>query len=211
MFLSGAETQQLSQRQERRAVGWMVGVGTGIPFLLGLVIGPRLIGPALAGPNGNRVSLTIVMAVAIAVTSVPVVSKIFADLNILNTHFARIILGVAVLEDIVLWLALAVATASAGKTVMSLRRMSYQLGFTVGFFVLGLTLLPRAVKRINKSRFNVIAAHTPVAYAIAVLLAYCALAGALGVTCSLRRFSRDLRSSTRSANFSAARWKRSGR
>lgn len=178
MFLSGAETQQLFQREERRAVGWLVGVGTGIPFLLGLALGPRLVSPALAGPNGNHVSLTIVMAVAIAVTSVPV---IFADLRILNTRFARIILGVAVLEDIVLWLALAVATASAGKTVLSVRDMSYHLATTVGFFVLGLTLLPRAVKRINKSRFNVVANHAPVAYAIAVLLAYCALAGALGV------------------------------
>jgi Kef-type K+ transport system membrane component KefB len=39
----------------------------------------------LAGPNGNRVSLIIILAVGVAVTSVPVVSKIFADLKILHT------------------------------------------------------------------------------------------------------------------------------
>ena len=38
------------------------------------------------------------------------------------------------------------------------------------------------VKRINKSRFNVVAKHSPVAYAIAVLLGYCAVAGALNVS-----------------------------
>ncbi len=38
------------------------------------------------------------------------------------------------------------------------------------------------MKRINKSRFNVLAKHSPVAYAIAVLLAYCVVAGALGVS-----------------------------
>jgi Kef-type K+ transport system membrane component KefB len=182
MFLSGAETQQLFTREERRVVGWLGVVGTGIPFVLGLIFGPWLIRPALAGPNGNRVSLIIILAVGVAVTSVPVVSKIFADLKILHTRFARLVLGVAVLEDIALWLALAVATAVAGKTALDPRAMTYHLLATVAFFVLGLTLVPRLVKRVNKSRFNVVAKNSPVAYAIAVLLAYCAVAGALQVS-----------------------------
>ena len=74
MLLSGAETRQLFTREERREVGWLTIVGTGIPFVMGLVFGPSLIHPALAGPNGNRVSLIIVLAVGVAVTSVPVVS-----------------------------------------------------------------------------------------------------------------------------------------
>lgn len=181
MFLSGAETQQLFSRDERREVGWLAGVGTGIPFVVALLLGPRFIGPALAGPRANRLSLIIILAVGVAVTSVPVVSKIFADLKILHTRFARLILGVAVLEDIVLWLALAIATAIAGATAIDLKSISLHLLVTVAFFVLGLTLIPRAVKKINKSRFNVLAAQSPVAYALAVLLAYCVAAGALGV------------------------------
>jgi len=182
MFLSGAETRHLFTREERREVGWLVIVGTGIPFVLGLVLGPWLIRPALAGPNGNRISLIIILAVGVAVTSVPVVSKIFADLKILHTRFARLILGVAVLEDIVLWLALALATALAGKSVLNPRQMSYHLVVTIAFFGLGLTVVPRVVKRINKSRFNIFAKQSPLAYAIAVLLAYCVVAGALDVS-----------------------------
>jgi Kef-type K+ transport system membrane component KefB len=182
MFLSGAETQRLFSREERREVGWVVIVGTGIPFVLGLALGPWLIHPALAGPNGNRISLVIILAVGVAVTSVPVVSKIFADLKILHTRFARLVLGVAVLEDIVLWLALALATAMAGQTVLNPRQMSFHLIATIGFFGLGLTVVPRIVKRINRSRFNVFAKHSPVAYAIAVLLVYCVVAGALDVS-----------------------------
>jgi Kef-type K+ transport system membrane component KefB len=147
-----------------------------------LALGPWLIRPALAGPNGSRVSLIIIIAVGVAVTSVPVISKIFADLNIFHTRFARLVLGVAVLEDIVLWLALAVATAMAGKTALNPREMSYHLITTIGFFGMGLTVIPRIVKRINKSRFNVFAKNSPVAYAIAVLLGYCVVAGALGVS-----------------------------
>ena len=182
MFLSGAETRELFTREERREVSWLTLVGTGIPFLLGLVFGPRLVGPAIEGPNSSRVSLVIILAVAVAVTSVPVISKIFADLKILNTRFARLVLGVAVLEDIVLWAALAVATSLAGKAVLNPKHMAYHLLATVAFFLLGLTVLPRAVKRFNKARFNVMAQHSPVGYALAVLFAYCVLAGALDVS-----------------------------
>jgi Kef-type K+ transport system membrane component KefB len=181
MFMSGAETKQLFSRDERREVSWLAIVGTGIPFIIGLVFGPMLVGPAIAGPKGNKLSLVIILAVGVAVTSVPVISKIFADLKILHTRFARLVLSVAVLEDIVLWAALAVATALAGTAVLHPRQMAYHLFTTVGFFVLGLTLLPRAVKRFNKSKFNVLAKHSPVGYALAVLLAYCVVAGVLQV------------------------------
>jgi Kef-type K+ transport system membrane component KefB len=97
MFLSGAETQQLFTREERREVGWLTMVGTGLPFALGLLLAPMLIRPSLEGPNGNRLSMIIILAVGVAVTSVPVVSKIFSDLKILHTRFARLVLGVAVL------------------------------------------------------------------------------------------------------------------
>jgi Kef-type K+ transport system membrane component KefB len=182
MFLSGAETRQLFTREERKEVGWLTIVGTGIPFFLALIFGRWLLRPELAGPNSNRISLIIILAVGVAVTSVPVVSKIFADLKILHTRFARLVLGVAVLEDIGLWLALAVATAMAGNTALNPRQMSYHLVATVLFFLLGLTVLPRAIKRINKSRFNIFAKNAPVAYAISVLLAYCVLAGLLDVS-----------------------------
>ena len=182
MFLSGAETRQLFTRDERREVGWLAFVGTGIPFLLALLLGPWLVRPQLAGPNGNRISLIIILAVGVAVTSVPVVSKIFADLKILHTRFARLVLGVAVLEDIGLWLALALATAMAGTSLLNPRQVTYHLITTIVFFALGLTLLPRIIKRINKSRFNLFAQDSPIAYAISVLLAYCVLAGLLDVS-----------------------------
>ena len=73
------------------------------------------------------------------------------------------------------------ATATAGKVALNPRQMSYHLLATLAYFVLGLTIVPRVVKRINKSRFNVLAQQSPTGYAIAVLLAYCAVAGALDV------------------------------
>jgi K+:H+ antiporter len=182
MFLSGAEARQLFGKEERREVAWLSLVGTGIPFALGLIFGPRIIDASLAGPHGNTLSLTIILAVGVAVTSIPVVSKIFSDLNILGTRFARLVLGVAVLEDIVLWLALAVATATAGQAALNSHKVVVHLTSTIVFFALGLSLLPRAVKRANKSRFNVVARQSPIAYVLAVLLGYCVVAGALDIS-----------------------------
>jgi Kef-type K+ transport system membrane component KefB len=55
MFLSGAETQQVFTREERREVGGLTMVGTGIPFVLGLVLGPWLI--ALRSPVRRATAL----------------------------------------------------------------------------------------------------------------------------------------------------------
>lgn len=86
MFLAGAETQQLFTRDDRRQVGWPTIVGSRLPLALGLLFAPWLVRPSLAGPNGNSILLTIILAVGVAVTSVPVVSEILADLNILHHH-----------------------------------------------------------------------------------------------------------------------------
>src|SRR3954470_20277724 len=152
MFLSGATVRQLFTREERREVGWLMSVGTGTPFLVALAIGATLNLTAISGPRGNTVSLVIILAVGVAVTSIPVIARIFADLKILHTRFARLVLGVAVLEDIALWAALAIATAIAGSTLLNPGSMAQHLAKTIGFFVIGLTLLPRMVKRFNKAR-----------------------------------------------------------
>src|SRR5271165_6588118 len=115
----------------------------------GAAVGTVVDPPVVCRPKRES-CFAIVLAVGVAVTSVPVVSKIFADLKILHTRFARLVLGVAVLEDIALWLALAVATAVAGKAALNPRAMSYHLITTIGFFLLGLSIVPRIVKRINQ-------------------------------------------------------------
>src|SRR5439155_195284 len=77
MFLSGAETQQLFTREERREVGWLTIVGTGIPFALALVLGPWLVRPSLAGPNGNPAALIIMLSYCVVAGALDV-SLVFA-------------------------------------------------------------------------------------------------------------------------------------
>src|SRR5205814_9115444 len=97
-------------------------------------------------------------------------------------RFARRGRGVAVLDDIGLGAALAIATGMAGKAVLHPGDMAWHLTATILFFVLGRTLIPRAVKRFNKAEINILARNSPVAYVMAVLFGYCAVAGALQVS-----------------------------
>jgi Kef-type K+ transport system membrane component KefB len=62
------------------------------------------------------------------------------------------------------------------------RKMSWHLAATVAFFVADLTIVPRVVKRINKARLNFVAQQSPVGYALAMLFANCAVAGAMDVS-----------------------------
>src|SRR5579871_5672181 len=128
MFLSGAETRNLFRRGDRREIGWLASVGTGLPFLLAMSIIPFLPTDRLGGPAHQKMALVLVIGIAVAVTSIPVISRIFHDLGILHTRFARLILGVAVMEDIGLWAVLAIATALAKSAVVPRREIIAHVG-----------------------------------------------------------------------------------
>jgi Kef-type K+ transport system membrane component KefB len=182
MFASGAETKRLFTRHDRREVAWLGTVGTGLPFLLVLLASPWLPLHDLMGAAGQRAPVVLVVGIAAAVTSIPVISKIMHDLGILHTRFARLVLGVAVLEDIVLWAVLAIATALAHASAVPQRQIALHVALTLVYFGAGLTAGPALLRRLNAARWNVLTQTSPVAYVVLVLLAYTGLAAAMGVS-----------------------------
>ncbi|HLY92875.1 MAG TPA: cation:proton antiporter [Candidatus Angelobacter sp.] len=181
MFLSGAETKALFQRHERKQIAWLATVGTILPFFIMLGLASLLPLGWFMGERSNRTSLLLVMGIAVSVTSIPVISRIFFDLKILHTRFARLVLGVAVLEDIGLWAVLAVATALAASSGLPKTAIAVHIVLTLVYFALGLTLAPRATKRISKSRFNMLANNSPVTFTLLIVFGYVAAAGLLDV------------------------------
>src|SRR5579859_2250103 len=75
MFISGSEMRCLFMREDRKDVFWLATVGTGLPFLLALAAGRWL--PLerlrLMGAAHQRTSLLLVVGIAVAVTSIPVI------------------------------------------------------------------------------------------------------------------------------------------
>lgn len=182
MFASGAETRNLFCRQNRKQVAWLTGLGTGLPFLITYLALGFLPLTALMGPIHQRMALVLVVGIAISVTSIPVISRIFYDLQILHTRFAGLVLGVAVIEDIVLWAVLAVAMALASSANLPQRIIAEHIGVTVAYFIAALSLAPPLLRRFSETRWNVLAKTSPVGYVIAVLFAYTSLAAILNVS-----------------------------
>jgi Kef-type K+ transport system membrane component KefB len=187
MFVSGSETRRLLAAENRRECAWLVAIGTPLPFFLVLFLGLGGYLPlaSLAGTAQQNTSVLLVLAIAVAVTSIPVISRIFYDLGILHTRFASLILGSAVIEDIILWAVLAVATALAGSATLAQTHIvgdiTAHVGATALYMLAGLTIVPRLFRFANRSRFNFLAKMSPVAYILTVLFGYAAVAALLGV------------------------------
>lgn len=180
MFLSGTEMKRLFSKGMRCETTWLVSVGTLLPFVLVLLVGSWLPVSYIMQPEANRTAALLVLAVAVAVTSIPVISRIFHDLGILHTRFATLILGVAALDDVILWGVLAVATAIAASpgavSGSVLTSIVQDVLTTVGFMAFGFMLAPALLRRLNRAKLNVLARSSPMAYALLVLLGYTSVA-----------------------------------
>ena len=184
MFVSGSAARRVLAKENRRPTAWLLACGTALPFLLALGLAKSLPLHAVAGPNGVPTSVALVFGIAVSVTSIPVISHIFNSLDIMNTRFAAVVLGVAVLEDILLWAVLAFATAlSVGSVNGALAStISVHVGTTIAYLATGLILMPGVIRYLSRSRWNVVAQNSPIGWIMTVLFAYVGVAGVLDVT-----------------------------
>ncbi|HEY5699880.1 MAG TPA: cation:proton antiporter [Acidimicrobiales bacterium] len=180
MFISGSEIRRPLAREQRRPTLWILGIGTAVPFVIAFTIGAALQTRELRGPNGGKIAFLVVLATAAAVTSIPVISRIFHDLKIMHTRFASLILGTAMLEDIALFAALAIATALAqpGGEVATGEVVTH-IAVTVAYLLVGLLLAPKVLRSIVDQRWNVLARRAQVGYALVMMLAYTSVAAAV--------------------------------
>lgn len=183
MFVAGAEVRRVLAREQWAPTAWILSIGTAIPFAIAFIFAILVPLKALWGPNGGEGAFAVTLATATAITSIPVISRIFHDLKILQTRFASLVLGTAMMEDVGLFTALAVATALAhlhpGESLT--RLLVIHVGKTVAFLVFGLLVAPRILRWLGSLRVNVLARHERVAYALLLMLVYTAAAVLLDV------------------------------
>lgn len=195
MFASGAELRSVYRRGEGRTVASVTACGVVVPFIAGVLLFRLLDAKPLLGIAGNRNALLLVFALSIAVTSIPVISRIMLDLGVIQTSFARIVLGVAVIEDVVVYVILALALALVSSTsasdfglpkLLGLQSESENLLFHVAatliFCVLLLTVGARAFRWSRYRRWNLLAVSNSIAYYLLFVFASTLLAVFLGVT-----------------------------
>ena len=187
MFISGSKARRMLGQENRKQTAWLLSIGTPLPFFLVLTLGMLSILPidSLVGPAGQKTSTLLVLAIAVAVSSIPVISRIFYDLKILHTRFASLILGSAVIEDIILWGVLAIASALASSATLAqqhvLSNMTSHIGATLIYVTIALFVAPHLLKKFHVSRWNLFHQSSALAYVILVLFAYIGIATVLEV------------------------------
>ena len=102
MFTSGFHIQRQLPSDERRDVGVLVIVTSTVPFALGWCAVSFIPVEQFMQHTANLLSFKVVFAVSVTVTSIPVISKIFVDLGLMQTKFAKVVVATATFHDIVL-------------------------------------------------------------------------------------------------------------
>ena len=202
MYCSGAEIRSLFHRGERRTIVGIILGGILVPFLLGLLLISIIDAGNLRGPNASPESFALVFGIAIAITSIPVISRILFDLGVIGTSFSRIVLGAAVAEDVVLYVALAVALglvesnqsspfglpAVLSPDPTSGWNIAYHVAAETAFLGIALLLGPRLLRRTLSGRPNLLGRVDPLALQLAFMFAVSALCVVLGIAAMFGAF-----------------------
>lgn len=182
MFVSGFRVQRHLDSQDRRLTLGLIAAATALPFLAGLSFPQFVPQDLLAGPNGSHLSLALVAGIAFSVTSIPVISKIFLDLSIIDTRFARIVLSAATIQDLLLWGGLAVALGIAqGDGEMDMGDIVLILAKTVLFLGIAITFGVRLLNYLTHIRLNFIRKASPIGYLFFVCFLLVAMASLFSV------------------------------
>lgn len=106
MFQIGLEFEFKTQlRQRRTAVVAVSLAGLMLPFLAGYFSAPWF-HEQLADPRPSLIGLRLFFAVAISITAIPILGRIFMELGLAHTRTAALVIGAAAIDDVVGWLLL---------------------------------------------------------------------------------------------------------
>jgi Kef-type K+ transport system membrane component KefB len=194
MFVTGSEIQLRTSRRERRTVAWVAGLGLAVPFGVGcLVVLPLKYGH-YSGPRGTPATFTLVFGIAVAVTSIPVISRLMLDLRLLGTGFARVVLSVAMIEDVALYGVLALTLSLGGAAPASdigiwaligtdsmMFNVTYHLLAALVFVVVALLWGVPLLSRLMASPANLVGSRSPAALRLTLLLVAALLCTVIGI------------------------------
>jgi Kef-type K+ transport system membrane component KefB len=190
MYGSGTEVQARLGRGEGRVMLHLLVFGTVIPFFLTLAFFRQVDPSPYLGAAGSAKAFLLVAAIGVSVISIPVISRIFHDLKILHTPFARLVLGVALIEDVILYTMLSVTVGMVGikssqgfgiPALLGSGREVYHLLATPLLFLGCILLAPTLLRCADRWRCRWFHELHPVALLIMLLLAVTLLAILLGI------------------------------
>lgn len=177
MFTAGFKLQAEGDGTSGRIVLALVLGALVLPFASGYLGAPFF----AEARRGDEFAFALVLGIAAAVTSIPVISRIFLDLGLMGTGLARNVVGAATIQDLILWILLAVATAVQHGHATDTAGLLRVAAITLAFAVLSLAFGPAVVRAIGRQGLGKFSEASLTGYALLVCLFFVAVASLLSV------------------------------
>jgi Kef-type K+ transport system membrane component KefB len=181
LFEIGLETDVKEMFRVGGAATTVAAVGVAAPFALGFLYWTMVepaIGVHAAGVSNTMVAVFI--GATLTATSVGITARVLTDLDQIHTREARVIIGAAVVDDVLGLVILAVVSGLAAGAALSIVGVAATFAMAVGFLVaaviVGNFFVPRLFSLIDRMQVRGVLLVS--AFAMALLFA--ALAGLAG-------------------------------
>lgn len=175
MFVSGLKFHTEFKKGDLK-IASAITIGSSVfPFIIGWVATSFIDLSKFVGVANNLLALKIVICISIAVTSIPVISKIFIDLGIMKTRFAKLVIIIAGLHDILLWVVLGVATnlIAHNSSRLAFGDILFSIGTTCLFLFGMLFLLRILFKYFTIHERNIFFKSSNLGYVLFILFIAC--------------------------------------
>jgi len=167
------------------------GLQASLVAIVGVIL-PLAVGFALMRWLGHPPLLAVFVGATLTATSVGITARVLADLGRLQDAAANVVLGAAVVDDILGLIILAVVTGIAQTGSVSPGAVALLSGKAVAFLLaailLGLRLAPRLVRWIGRMR----ARGTLIVYSLVFAFALAAIADRIGLATIIGAFAAGL-------------------
>lgn len=94
----------------KRTIVAVSAAGIAVPFALGLFTAPWFF-DQIEGARPDELSFRLFFAVAMSITAIPILGRIFMELNVSHTRVAALTIGAAAIDDVTGWLILGLIAA----------------------------------------------------------------------------------------------------
>jgi Kef-type K+ transport system membrane component KefB/nucleotide-binding universal stress UspA family protein len=159
-----------------------------VPFAGGLVVGSQ-VPEQFWGDDTDRLTVTLFIAVSVAVSALAVVAKVLSDLNLMRRDVGQITVAAGMANDLIGWIILGVISGLAvsggfnvvgsGLTVLGL------IAFLVGSLTIGQRVIDASLRAVRRDGANLQGALT---VALAAMLVFGVITQLLGVEAVLGTF-----------------------
>ncbi len=178
LFEIGLETDLREMFRVGPASLAVAAVGVVLPFALGYLYWAYVPHPMVG--QGDLTTAAIFIGATLTATSVGITARVLSDLDRMRTQEARIIIGAAVIDDVLGLVILSVVSGVAAGAAVSLLGIARTLGIAVGFLVVAVLVgrfaVPRLFDIVDRMRVR----YVLLVFAIAFALGLSALASVAG-------------------------------